>query len=125
MTAAPRGAGAATVLTACTALVLLATPAEAHVDAEAAPARALAVNAMVTISAEVQAAFGHALTWFLLLGAVRPVGELWRERRRRGLRTTDADQLARLTGVPATVWVGAFWLVTLAALALGAWLLLA
>ena len=75
-------------------------------------------------SADVQAAFGHAGTWFLLLGAVRPVGELWRERRRHRTGSTDADQLARLTRIPAAVWVGLFGLATLAALAAGAWLLL-
>lgn len=75
--------------------------------------------------ADVQAGFGHAATWFLLLAAVRPVGELWRERRRRRGGTTDADQLARLTGLPAVLWVGIFGLGTLGALAAGAWLLLA
>jgi hypothetical protein len=73
----------------------------------------------------VQAGFAYAVTWFLLLAAVRPVGELWRERRRRrGQGRTDADQLARLTRVPAGVWVGFFGLGTLAALAAGGWVLL-
>jgi Peptidase M50B-like len=72
----------------------------------------------------VQAAFAYAATWFLLLGAVRPVVELQRTRRRRAGSTTDADQLKRLTGVPGIVWVGMFGVVALAALALGAsWLL--
>ena len=74
--------------------------------------------------ADVQAGVAHAATWFLLLAGVRPVGELWRERRRRRHGMTDADQLARLTRVPAALWVGFFGLATLAALALGAWLLL-
>jgi len=74
--------------------------------------------------ADTQAAFGHVATWFLLFGGVRPVGELWRERRRLRVRTTDADQLARLTGVAGGVWVVLFGLVTVAALAAGAWLLL-
>lgn len=73
----------------------------------------------------VQAAFGHAATWFLLLGGVRPVSELWRERRRLRAPSTDADQLARLTGVPGGFWVAVFALLTSAALAAGAWLLLA
>jgi hypothetical protein len=75
-------------------------------------------------AADVQAAFGHAATWFLLLAGVRPVGELWRERRRHRRYTTDADQLARLTGVPAALWVALFALATLGILALGGWLLL-
>jgi hypothetical protein len=72
----------------------------------------------------VQAAFGHAATWFLLLGGVRPVSELWRERCRLRAPSTDADQLARLTGVPGGFWVAVFALLTSAALAAGAWLLL-
>jgi hypothetical protein len=66
-----------------------------------------------------QAVFAYACSWFLLLGGVRPVFEL-RGRRRR---TSDADQLARLTGVRAGVWVFAFAVIALAALALGARLL--
>jgi hypothetical protein len=70
----------------------------------------------------VQAAFAYCATWFLLLGAVRPVLELQRTRR-RGVRATDADDLARLTGVPGVIWVAAFGIAALAALALGArWL---
>ncbi len=71
----------------------------------------------------VQAVFAYAATWFLLLGAVRPVVEL-QGTRRRGRGVTDADQLARLTSVPGVVWVGVFGVVALAALALGgSWLL--
>ena len=73
--------------------------------------------------AGVQAAAGYTLTWFMLLGAVRPVAEL-RRARRYGPRTTDADALARLTGIPAGVWVVLFGLVTVGALGLGGWLLL-
>jgi hypothetical protein len=74
-------------------------------------------------SAEVQAGFGYAATWFLLLGGVRPVIELARERRRGGGRRSDADQLARLTPVPGGAWVMIFGLVAVAALALSArWL---
>lgn len=75
-------------------------------------------------SANVQAAFGYGMTWFLLLGAVRPIAELWRQRRRRPGGTSDADLLARLTFVPATVWVLVFGLATSAALGAGAWLLI-
>jgi Peptidase M50B-like len=85
---------------------------------------AVVVLVSVYASADVQAAFGHAVTWFLLFGGVRPVSELWRERRRGRTRSTDADQLARLTGVPPAVWVAFFGLSTLAGLAAGGWLLL-
>lgn len=72
----------------------------------------------------VQAAFAHLITWFLLLGGVRPVGELQSKRRRGWARDSDADQLARLTGAPGLVWVGMFFFINLGALALAAaWLL--
>jgi Peptidase M50B-like len=74
--------------------------------------------------AQVQAAFGHAATWFLLIGGVRPVGELQRQRRRGYAGYSDADQIGRLTGTPGWLWVGLFGLVTLAALGAGGWLLL-
>ena len=73
--------------------------------------------------ATVQAGFGYVMTWFLLLGGVRPVIELARERRRGGGRRSDADQLARLTRVPGGAWVMIFGLVAVAALAVSAgWL---
>ncbi|RZU12432.1 peptidase M50B-like protein [Kribbella rubisoli] len=70
-------------------------------------------------SAEVQTAFAHLLTWFLLLAAPRAVMELQRSRRGGQGRSSDADQLRRLTGVPALLWVGVFGLVTLFCLAVG------
>ena len=72
----------------------------------------------------IQAALAYAFTWFLLFAGVRPVGELQRKRATGYARDSDADQLARLTGVPGLVWVMAFGVVALAALALaGSWLL--
>jgi len=74
--------------------------------------------------ATVQAAFAYLLTWFLLLGGMRPVVELQHERRRRRAPNSDADQLARLTRIPGLVWVGLFALTAIAALLVGArWLL--
>jgi hypothetical protein len=75
-------------------------------------------------SPDVQAAFAYAMTWFLLLGGVRPVGELRRQRRYQPGAPTDADILARLTRVPGAVWVTLFGLVTLGSLGTGGWLLL-
>jgi hypothetical protein len=50
--------------------------------------------------------------------------ELQRSRRRRRAPDSDADQLARLTGLPALMWVGFFLVVDVGALVLGAnWLL--
>jgi hypothetical protein len=75
-------------------------------------------------SLTVQSGFAYAGVWFLLLGGVRPVGELQRLRRRGHAPDSDADQLAGVTHVPALFWVGFFGLVNLAALAFGGYLLL-
>jgi Peptidase M50B-like len=89
----------------------------------------LAVGALVFFvswyaPAAAQAAFAYAGVWFLLVGGVRPVGELQRLRRRGHAPDSDADQLAGLTGVPGLFWVAFFGIVNLAALALGGYLLL-
>jgi Peptidase M50B-like len=54
---------------------------------------------------------------------VRPVLELARGRNRRWARGSDADQLARLTGAPAGLWITLFVLLAFVALILGAGLL--
>jgi len=75
-------------------------------------------------SSTLQAAMAWTVTWLLLLGGPRPIWELHRARPRRGT-TSDADQLAALTHVPALVWTAGFALVALAALAIGArWLVM-
>ena len=84
---------------------------------------AVVVAVSVLAPADVRAAFAYAMTWFLLLGGVRPIGELWRQRRLHPGSNSDARQLARLTRVPAMVWVALFGLATLGALAAGTWLL--
>lgn len=70
----------------------------------------------------VQSAVAFVLTWFWLLAAPRTVVELARSRRRGG--TSDADQLAALTRVPATLWVLVLLLITVATAVGGAALLL-
>lgn len=73
---------------------------------------------------DVRGAVAAIVTWFLLLGSVRPVLELQRSRRRGAPRTSDADQLAALTHLPEVLWVGVFLALCLAALAIGGfWLL--
>ncbi|MER7175083.1 M50 family metallopeptidase [Streptomyces mesophilus] len=73
---------------------------------------------------EVQAAFAYVVVWFLLLGGVRPAFELQAKRRRGGAPDSDADQLARLTHVPAALWFFFFHAVSLASLLGGGrWLL--
>lgn len=75
---------------------------------------------------DAQSAFAYTLTWFLLLAAPRPVLELQTQRHRTGTMSSDADQLSRLTGAPAILWVGFFLAVTAGALALGArWMVIA
>jgi hypothetical protein len=144
------GAGAAALLAAhhvvlllWLVLVLLAATLLAIRNAYGALAVLVTAAAVVAVTwlatARVQAGFGYAAAWFLLLGGVRPVVELQRSRgrARRYHRAaapgramwqgrapqSDADQLAGLTGVPGGVWVALFLLVAFAALALGAWLL--
>jgi hypothetical protein len=75
-------------------------------------------------SPAVQSACAYTGTWFLLSAAPRPVLELQADRRCGRARDSDADTLARLTRLPAVVWVGAFLLVTLGAVGVGAqWML--
>jgi hypothetical protein len=75
-------------------------------------------------SPTVQAAFAYAFTWFLLLAGARPVVELQSKRARGRAPDSDADQLARLTGMPGLMWVFGFGLVAvIALLAGGVWLL--
>jgi len=88
----------------------------------------LAVGALVFFvswyaPAAAQAAFAYAGVWFLLVGGVRPVGELQRLRYRGHAPDSDADQLARLTHVPGLLWVAVFGIVNLAALLAGGYLL--
>ncbi|MGA5640392.1 M50 family metallopeptidase [Streptomyces cinereoruber] len=73
---------------------------------------------------DVQGAFACAAVWFLLLGGVRPAFELQTKRRRGGAPDSDADQLARLTHVPAGVWLIFFHTVSICCLIGGGrWLL--
>ncbi|MEW2162375.1 M50 family metallopeptidase [Streptomyces sp. NPDC007084] len=73
---------------------------------------------------QVQAAFAYAVVWFLLLGGVRPAFELQAKRMRGNAGDSDADQLARLTHVPAGLWLFLFHAVSLCSLMGGArWLL--
>ena len=71
-------------------------------------ARPLAFNCRVG------SALPLVLCLVLVAGAVRSAVELGATRR-RGRGTSDADALARLTHVPAALWVAAFVAVTAAA----------
>jgi len=76
--------------------------------------------------AVLQGACAAALSWFLLFGALRSVRELQRGRRHGVPRLggeSDADALARLTGVPGGMWAAVFWLAAVAAVITGAWVL--
>ncbi|MDF6044780.1 M50 family metallopeptidase [Streptomyces sp. JH14] len=75
-------------------------------------------------SPDVQSLFAYTVVWFLLLGGVRPAFELQSKRRRGGAPDSDADQLSRLTDVPAVLWLFLFHAVSLCSLIGGGrWLL--
>ena len=76
------------------------------------------------LPATMQSGLAYVLTWTLLLAAPKPVLELIRQRRGGRAPHSDADQLARLTRVPAGLWVGGFLTVNCAGLVLGTVLLL-
>ncbi|WP_246507430.1 M50 family metallopeptidase [Actinocrinis puniceicyclus] len=69
--------------------------------------------------AKVQAAFAYLAVWFLLLGGVRPVFELQWQRRGGRAPNSDADQLGKLTRLPAGLWVFVFVIVALGSMLLG------
>ena len=78
-----------------------------------------------TASAEILSIAAYLMVWSLLLVAPRAVVELQRSRRRqRSSTSSDADQLARLTRIPAGFWIAVFWLICAGCLVLGGWLLL-
>jgi hypothetical protein len=77
----------------------------------------------VYASPSLQEAGASLLAWFLLFGGVRSVSDLRRGRRGGRGRDSDADQLARLTRVPAAVWILLFVVVALGALVTAAMLL--
>ncbi|MET8325844.1 M50 family metallopeptidase [Streptomyces sp. NPDC005181] len=73
---------------------------------------------------DVQSLFAYTVVWFLLLGGVRPAFELQSKRRHGGAPDSDADQLSRLTDVPAALWLFLFHAVSLCSLIGGGrWLL--
>ncbi len=128
------GAGAAALLAArhqtallWLALILLAATFLAIRNAFGALAVLATAAAVFAVSyfasAAVQAAFAYLTAWFLLLGGIRPAVELARHRRRQRGGASDADQLARLTGLPRGAWISLFLVICAAALALGARLL--
>lgn len=79
-----------------------------------------------SLPAEAQMGTAYVVTWFLLFGAVRPVFELQFQRARGRAPSSDADQLAGLTGVPGLLWVLVFLLVTGGSVVLGGgWILAA
>jgi hypothetical protein len=66
----------------------------------------------------VQSVAAYLIAWLLLLAAPRPLVELLRAGRRRG-RTSDPDQLATLTRVPAVLWILLLLAANLAGLVVG------
>lgn len=120
-------AGCITVLLALAALLLLGVLVMVRnaygVLSVVLTAAGLAVVALVA-GPQVQAWFIYLITWFLLFGGLRPVIELQIKRRRGAARDSDADQLARLTGVPAALWMLMLGVLAVTCLFVGgAWLL--
>nr|WP_233157321.1 MULTISPECIES: M50 family metallopeptidase [Amycolatopsis] len=120
-------AGRITVLLALAALLLLGVLVMVRnaygVLSVVLTAGGLAVVALVA-GPQVQAWFIYLITWFLLLGGLRPVIELQMKRRRGAARDSDADQLARLTGVPAALWMLMLGVIAVTCLFVGGvWLL--
>jgi hypothetical protein len=75
------------------------------------------------LSATAQSILAYLLTWILLIAAPKPVLELIGQRQRGRGRHSDADQLARLTRMPALLWAAFFLVVNSAGLIVGAGLL--
>jgi hypothetical protein len=73
-------------------------------------------------SAAAQSVAAYLVAWVLLLAAPRPLLELLASRRGRG-RTSDPDQLAALTRVPAVLWTLLLLAANSAGLVLGVGLL--
>jgi len=84
---------------------------------------AIVLAVSVYAEPQIQAAFAYVGVWFLLIGGVRPVFELQKLRGRGRMPDSDADQLARLSRIPAIFWVGVFLAVDLAALVIGGFML--
>jgi hypothetical protein len=76
------------------------------------------------LPAPMQSGLAYVLTWTFLLAAPKPVLELIKQRRQQRTPHSDADQLARLTRVPASLWTVGFLIANCAGLVLGAVLLL-
>jgi hypothetical protein len=72
----------------------------------------------------VQSFCAYVGAWFLLVAAPRPVIELQAARHSGAAPNSDADTLARLSGIPGLIWVGVFLVVTVGTLALGGYWLL-
>jgi Peptidase M50B-like len=73
-----------------------------------------------------KAIFAYTWIWLLLIGGVRQAIELGKSRKRAGVSDTvsDAYQLRKLTYIPAPLWTGLFAVGAVAALILGAAILL-
>jgi hypothetical protein len=67
---------------------------------------------------QVQSVAAYLIAWLLLLASPRPLVELLGAGKRHG-RTSDADQLAGLTRVPAVLWILVLLLANLAGLVVG------
>jgi Peptidase M50B-like len=76
------------------------------------------------LPAAMQSGLAYVLAWTLLLAAPKPVIELICQRRGGRASHSDADQLATLTRVPASLWACGFLVLNCVGLILGSVLLL-
>jgi hypothetical protein len=67
-------------------------------------------------SPTVQYGFACFVTWFLIVGGLKTVLEVQRKRASRRAADSDPDQLERLTGVPAGIFVAMYALIGVLAL---------
>ncbi|MFT8592901.1 MAG: M50 family metallopeptidase [Bifidobacterium sp.] len=55
--------------------------------------------------AEIRSSAAYLLSWFMLLGGIRPLIELQSMRFRGQGQGSDADQISRTTGIPGLLWI--------------------
>jgi hypothetical protein len=115
--------GIAVLVIALVFLVLMLLQANTFVGIVAALASGGILYAATRASSTTQTVAAYTLVWFLLIGGFWRVVER-NAQRRGGAEVGDAVALRGMTHLPAGLWMGVWWLLTLGALVLGAGLML-
>lgn len=71
-------------------------------------------------SNDIRSSAAYVLSWFMLIGAIRPLIELQSMRFRGQAQGSDADQIGHATGIPAIIWILLWFIWTLVFLWIGA-----